>query len=435
MYEEHAIIIPRPYQREILEDLARQANAKNWQQAMPTARWLLKHDTSEKAVAAVREAWGRSRTPLREWAEGITAVEAWTSEWGSQLGILVFLRGCPFYWALQEAPLNAADIENLPRVSDSDLSALLLDILQAAPNLILSTEGGLLGTDQASEPLSHIRRWTDSLKDSPLEYPDWNAFRAEFVLEIAGDGHGNVYVLRKDGALFFFDHGERVLLPCRRTALELLATYFQRPDCVCDYPWIDIQDPEITEREPARENPLDEIRAAYEQLTSLARLAVGIRALQRVAPSCHPSKLSPSWRVFAEDIDAMLDACRQVAMTGQALDEATLASFLSTLRKAEYYWHKYKPRSSCAFGHYGGQTFLWRLRGLLGECQHVSPSNPVRIIAELMADSGVYVEDIDPENLLRATRIDIEHLLQHRLGEPETFGAPVPPAFFDRPLE
>ncbi len=248
-----------PFDPNLLPLIGRQAAEHNWLDVDDTVAWLLELNNVDAMAAAVRTAWRRCSLPLREWADSILAVEAFTDDRLSVLGLAVTVQDArawneaprdatapaseqgeaPARVVVQQAPLPPAALAELKHQWGEAVPAVLWEVVAAAPGLRLNETGDLAQTVYFRQPLRHVRHWlTPRPPPNATFYDDpFAELREElelYLMEVAGDGLANQFLLGGDGGLHFFDYAEPAFRTCRVSIEALVETYFEWPECVLD---------------------------------------------------------------------------------------------------------------------------------------------------------------------------------------------------------
>lgn len=225
-----------PFDPSVIRQIAARSAYHYWHDATDTVEFLLRHQSNAAMTAAIRAAWEASALPVKSWAGTIEEVRAWTNSEFTQLYLKV-IRGGGEEPVFQFGPILREALEHICTQLGCDLPGVLRDVALTCPGITLNDTGELGSTAHFREPLRHLRNW---IGEPPTEIDDlkyWEALDAQasrMLIEVAGDGIGNLFALGRDERVYFFDHEEPELRVCGVSLEELVMTYFSRPECVFD---------------------------------------------------------------------------------------------------------------------------------------------------------------------------------------------------------
>lgn len=221
-----------------IADRARTRYERDLSYAVP---WLATLKSETDLRRRIVEAWLRSGSPLAEWVGEITRVVIWVAQDRSFLWLEVLVDS-QVGSVIQSPPMPPSIVARCTPWAPDAVKFLA----SAAPGLRLGGHGGFLVLpDYVLRPIGYARKWLAFQREFA---PDAEELLAavrqldDFRMEVADDGLGNVFLLRRDGRIAYIDHLEhRGFLLINLDAHGLIRAYFEYPDCLKDEPFLGLR--------------------------------------------------------------------------------------------------------------------------------------------------------------------------------------------------
>lgn len=425
-----------PFSRRLLDKVRQAALRNNRADISHTVEWLLHQHSEQQMTDAIAQAWRSSSLPLRDWADGITSVRVWLPDSADDLKLQVALSRPAERVVLQDTPLSREAIDRLVVAFPKALPSVVRELALSAPGFSADASSCLLPHHCYENRLGKIVEWVDRMLDSQAKALGRRRAPSELLLrclmEIANDVYGNWFVLGMDESVWFWDHEEVVgLQRCKASLPELIAAYFENPNCLDDSDFMGIDEASVPfVHLPAmaqEQTGLDRLRKMIRSLTALSCLAIAVRACQREHPSRHAT-LPSWWTEHATKLDETIEMCRQVCLTGSPLIPSQMHRIEEAIKQAQAAWWartKALPRNAFPCAMYASLVQA-AARGAAS----LPDIAPAQRAAERCGDGLLSKR----ESWWPLVFADIEYLLSLNLGPAGTVGRPIPPEFFERPL-
>jgi hypothetical protein len=421
--------IKPPFDRGYLETLRAVAWGGNRRDISGTIAWLLRHPRAELMKESIVRAWQSSSLVLCSWAKRIIEVRAYVSEPEVDLRLAISLNCAGQEIVFQEPPLTKRSMENLIRGFPADPPPILQELATVAPGLSVRSTGYLAGRECFVDGLGRIRRWMDSIGE--VSKSQHNLLSAG-LMEVAGDGSGNYFILDLDGALSFWNHEDPMHFRACRVGLEhLIEAYLNNPSCLFDNDFLGLapsRQPSTSVEEANQETYGRSLSELVSQLTTLANAALAVRACRRRNPLYHLDAVPLRVTQHVDRFDQLLFACLEVCSSSRPLD-VTLSE------KAHHYWEE-AMKSWCRTGCSTHEAailagvYMTHIESLLHCLANLEDSESLRNVAQRCGSTV----NLNPTRWWPATLGDAEYLLSLNLGPPGGLGTAIPLEFFDRPL-
>ncbi|HOB76241.1 MAG TPA: hypothetical protein PKG54_17150 [Phycisphaerae bacterium] len=309
--------------------------------------------------------------------------------------------------------------------------AVVLDIAQAAPGLSINETGSVSSPRFFQERLGYTCSWFKDMGPSPeeceqagLEYPDPDVF----LMEVAEDGIGNAFLVKKDGTLYMFEHEESLLRPCRTSVQDFLEAYFKSPEVIFDNEFLGVQAVPADAVSSEMDVPIYKAYYAFLNLCNLGRLALAVRCMQRARPASHLPSMPRQWQAHSDQLDELIEACRQVCVSGAPLPAHVAEEANAITRAAADRWCE---KDLDAFWRmYGAGVFALVVQYVLNAAANIQDTEA----AEWAAGKACEGFANEGAEWWAAIHADIDYLDHCNLGAPGSVGKPVPHAFFERDL-
>jgi len=425
-----------PFKRRVLDKLGRTALLNKHLDVTQTIHWLMRQYSEAQMTDAVVRAWRASSLPLREWAERISGVAAWSPESDDDLKLQVTLGGPAERVVLQDAPLDREYLDSLLSGFPKAPPSVVRDLGLSAPGFSLHANSSLLPHRCYQARLGEVGRWVNRMLDGrarSLGEPRLPSnLSARWLMEVANDPFGNWFILGMDESVWFWDHEEIVgLQQCEVGLPEMITHYLESPDCLDDSDFMGIEETSVAcvEVPAATQEPtgLDRLRKTIPSLTALSCLAIAVRACQREHPSRHSRVLS-WWGEHAAKLDEVIGLCREVCLTGSRLDRSQTHRIEEAIQQAQAAWWartRSLPRDAYPCGMYAA---------LVRSAALGAASLPDVAQAQRAAERCGNRLTANRESWWPSVFADIEYLRSLGLGPAGSVGRPIPAEFFERPL-
>jgi hypothetical protein len=228
------IEVAPPFARDELEELARAAYVDTRLDITATVDWIMARP-AERIAEDIRIAWQLTDLPLRELANKLCAVRLVRNSRRNHLELACELSdGATLY---QQAPIATVHVEQASANFAAYIPVELRQLAGSAPGMRWRGVGRVADWVYFTKPLSHLNHWLKMQRESGQDLRRAAPHLQELAIEVAGDGLWNLFVMSRDGGLYFFDHLEQDSLPlkrCKPDVPSFIQAYFRNPECVFD---------------------------------------------------------------------------------------------------------------------------------------------------------------------------------------------------------
>lgn len=233
------IVLQPPFDRSQLARIASDWFARNHVDLSDAVRWLTRHDSGESMIKSMKMAWKQaSLLPVCQWANHIDSVETITHESHGGLSLAIRIGGDQTRLVQQDVPFDHDVLHDCLSYFPVDIPSPLRDIAEACPGLKIDDVGPLASSAYFYRRLGHIAQWiqgreitTEICLEQACIFPDPDVF----LMELANNGEGSLYVLPRNESIYFYDCGDLPgLLPCSVSLEEFVNTFFEEPMRILD---------------------------------------------------------------------------------------------------------------------------------------------------------------------------------------------------------
>lgn len=402
-----------------------------------SVRWLMDRNDTDHIAESVRTAWRSSTLPLRELASQILSVNVWVPESRDDLRLQVRLSGTPERTLFQDTPLRRDVLDGYVRAFPSPVPPICQQVALSAPGLSHDSDSRLLPHQCFHRRLGAVLEWVSRALDArskqhgqprlPCDLP------SRCLMEIGIDSSDNWLLLGMDGLLWFWDHEEVVSLQrCAVSLQDLINRCIERAGTLDDDAFLGVDDLAVTivprsdSLEP--ESGLTRLRRVVAQLTSLACIALAVRACQRERSLAEQRGVPSWWKQHLVRLDETIELCRSVSTSGQPLEPRQVKQIEQAIDQAcQAWWVKVKGFPSDIYPY---SLFASKVGVLVKAAASLASIEQVRPRVVGCGEGVTANRDIWWPTVFA----DFEQLLSLSLGQAGTLGKPVPADFYARPL-